>query len=118
MVNVKKLLTKMLEKIKILNEDVIIYEYAATTSFAAGTIGTRGAQVSFFNPAPSSYYIRSVFITFIANSNQYIPIVFYNTTDNKFYINFYRATTSAVNDAAANIRIVYTKTQRGGSLTT
>lgn len=114
MLNLKKLLTKVLEKIKALNDDIVMYEYTATQNIAAGTIGTRGAQVQFFNPAPQGYYVRAITITSIDNSNVYLPMAFYNQSDNKFYINFYRTTTSAVSNATCKIRIMFTKTNRGG----
>ena len=110
MLSLKKVLTKICERFA----DIVYYEKNVTASFSAGTIGTRGAQVSFANPAPSSYYIRAVTITFVSNSNQYLPIAFYNNTDNKFYVNFYRATSSAVSDASATVRIMYTKSAWGG----
>ena len=113
MLDLKKWMTKVSDRLT----DVVHYEKNITASFSAGTIGTRGAQVSFDNPAPGSYYIRSIMITYVSNSNAFLPIAFYNSSDQKFYVNFYRATSSAVSDASVTVRIVYTKSIWGGQLT-
>ena len=116
MLNLKKLFTKICNNIKALNDDVYYYEKGVTANITGGTIGTRGAQVSFDNPAPGSYYIRSILITYVENSSLYLPVAFYNSTDSKFYVNFYRATSSAVSNANVHVRIVYTKSAWGGVL--
>lgn len=71
------------------------YEVTFSSSFTAGTIGTRGTQISYDlpNQYSSGYVVSGVIITNVANSNAYIAQPFcYN---NKIYCNFYRATTSA-----------------------
>lgn len=114
MLNLKKLFTKICNNIKALNDDVYYYEKGVTANITGGTIGTRGAQVAFANPADGGWYIRSILVKYIGDSSLYIAYPFYNVTDDKIYVNFYRCTASAVNNATCTIRINYTKTQRGG----
>lgn len=116
MLNLKKLLTKALTKLKDTSEEIVYYDRNVSTSISAGTIGTRGAQVSFANPAPSSYFIHSISIRSIGDSGSYLVLPFYYSGDQRFYVNFYRCTSSAVNVANATVRITYTKTEGGGAV--
>ena len=78
-----------------------------TTSFTAGTIGTRGAQYSWDNPHENDEYkLISVFPIYIGNSNEYIVQPFYS--NGKLYCNFYRAHTGA-SSCSATIRVIYSK---------
>ena len=110
MLDLKKWMTKVSEMFT----DVVAYEKQVTASYSAGTIGTRGAQVSFDNPAPSSYYIRSILITYVSASGTFHPIAFFN--EGKIYVNFYRASTEALNNGMVKLRITYTKKVWGGIL--
>lgn len=110
MLDLKKLLTKVTGMFS----DVVHYDKQVTASYAAGTIGTRAAQVAFANPAPNSYYIRSILITNISDSASFHPLVFFSSGN--FYVNFYRASTTANSAATVTLRIVYTKTRWGGVL--
>lgn len=110
----KNWITKVADKIKAMNDDLVHYDKDFTANIAAGTIGTRGAQVSFTNPMPATYYIRSIFIRGVYDSSSYLPVAFYNYSDNKFYVNFYRCTSSAVTGAGCSVRIVFTKSAWGG----
>jgi hypothetical protein len=86
----------------IIKEDTVM-----TTSFSAGTIGTRGAQYSWDNPHEhDDYKIIAMLFLYIGNSNEYNAQAFYS--NGKIYCNFYRAHTgaSAVN---ATLRVVYAK---------
>lgn len=109
-------LKRWMTKVTGMFSDIVHYDRQVSTSYAAGTIGTRAAQVSFDNPAPYSYYIRSILITDISDSASFHPLVFYS--GGKFYVNFYRASTTANNAATVSLRIVYTKTIWGGTVST
>lgn len=112
--SLKELLTQIVNKLKVTSEDVVFYEKIITTSYSSGAVGSRGAQVSFANPAPQSYYIRSITIMNINDSASYLVLPFY--ASGHFYVNFYRCTTSACSNASVTIRITYTKSFGGGIL--
>ena len=81
----------------------IIVDHQFTTYIASGTIGTRGAQLTI----PVDYaadHLKSITITSIGNSAEYLPVVFLN--GNTIYCNFYRTSTTASN-AVCMARIVY-----------
>ena len=107
-------LAELISGLKATSEDIVYYERPITTSYAAGTIGTRGAQVSFANPAPSSYYIRAISLVYVGDSASYHPLAFYS--NGNFYVNFYRCSTGAVSNAAVTVRILYTKSIGGGAI--
>ena len=107
-------LKKWMTKVTNMFTDICYFDKGITTSYSAGTIGTRGSQVNFDNPMPSSYYIAGVYIRYIGDSSRYHPLAFYDSNANKFYVNFYRCDSSAVSNASVTIRIMYTKTAWGG----
>lgn len=90
-----------------LTELLRIEDTDISTSFTAGTIGTRGAQYSWDNPHENDGYkiIAMVFI-YIGNSNEYNAQAFY--FNGKIYCNFYRVHTGA-SSVAASLRVVYAK---------
>ena len=73
-----------------------------SASITAGTIGTRGAQVT-YTPSYSVDKIISIVVTYIGNSSEYFPIVF--TASGTVYCNFYRAS-SGSSAAECYVRIV------------
>ena len=75
--------------------------YTFKTAITAGTIGTRGAQMT-YNP---SYTVRSVEIYRVQNSTQYIPVTFFNYNSNTVYCNWYRATTTATSESESEIQV-------------
>ena len=86
----------------IIKEDTVM-----TTSFSAGTIGTRGAQYSWDNPHEhDDYKIIAMLFLYIGNSNEYNAQAFYS--NGKIYCNFYRAHTGA-SAVSATLRVVYAK---------
>jgi hypothetical protein len=101
MLSVKKLLIKILEKCGIEWEQI-----EARTSYTAGTIGTRGAQVS-FPWTHSDDYILAMTPVYIGDSSAYIVQPFYS--NGNIYVNFYRASTSAQSSVVAHIRVVRIK---------
>ena len=114
--SLKELLTQIVNKLKATSEDIVFYDKTVTTSYSSGAVGSRGAQVSFANPAPNSYYIHSITIRSINDSSSYMVLPFYYNGDGKFYVNFYRCTTSACSNATATVRITYTKSIGGGMI--
>lgn len=105
MLSTKKLLIKILEKCGIVWE-----QYEARTSYTSGTVGTRGAQVS-FPWTHSNDYILAMTPVYIGDSSAYIVQPFY--ANGNIYVNFYRASTSAQSNATAQIRVVRIKSWGG-----
>lgn len=63
-------------------------------SYAAGTVGTRALQINF--PETTKFQNLNVIdarIVFVGNSSAYHPMLFWSET--KYYINFYRCSSSA-----------------------
>lgn len=112
--SLKTLLTQIVDRLRSICTDVVRYDRVITTSYSSGAVGSRGAQVSFANPAPNSYYIRSITIMNINDSASYMVLPFY--ASGIFYVNFYRCSTSACSNASATIRITYSKTYDGGGI--
>lgn len=81
--------------ISTLNSKIYIKDYSFSASYAAGTVGTRGAQVQV--AADTNADIIGISILYIAASTDYNPIVFY--FDGKIYCNLYRASTRAISEA-------------------
>lgn len=98
---IKKLLNKILEKAGIAWDT-----YEAKSSYTAGTIGTRGAQVS-FPWTHSDDYILAMIPIYIGDSSAYIVQPFYS--NGVIYVNFYRASTSAQSNVVSTIRVVRMK---------
>ncbi len=88
-------------------KDYIIYEeYEVSEVISAGTIGTRALQVVKDN-RKSGYKIIGLMITSIGNSGKFFPMVFlYN---GETYVNYYRASTEAVNPANMKYTVIYLK---------
>lgn len=87
---------------------IVTEEYEVVTSFSAGTIGTRGAQVH-TDCTKSGYTLIGAWVTYIANSTNYNPVVFKQNNAQGVYCNFYRATASAVSTANCRFTCVYKK---------
>ena len=75
-------------------------------SYEAGAVGSRGCQVSSQNPVPTGAYIHSILIRGISNSAAFIPIVWYEYSDDKFYCNAYRTATYA-QSGHVSVRVFY-----------
>lgn len=78
-----------------LNSKIYTKDYSFSASYAAGTVGTRGAQV--YVEADTNVDIIGISILYIASSTEYYPVVFY--FDGKIYCNLYRASTRAIGEA-------------------
>lgn len=77
-----------------------LYEdYEFKTAISAGTIGTRGAQLSYV----PSYTAKSVELCHVSNSAQYIPVAWFQSATNTVYCNWYRATSSAITEADSKV---------------
>lgn len=89
--------------IKAATREDIIVDHKFNAQISSGTIGTRGAQVTI----PVDYdasRLKSITITAIGNSLEYLPVVFLNGS--AIYCNFYRASSSA-SAATCSARVVY-----------
>lgn len=78
-------------------------------SFSAGTPGTRGAQAVDKSTIPSNEYIVAIFIAYTSNSSAVIPFAFCSGATGNYqniYFNVYRATSNAVDNFAAVVRVV------------
>lgn len=84
------------------------HSFRPTGNIPAGTIGTRGLQLSFSNPHPTDQIIGIV-ISYIGDSSKYFPVVFHATGN--IYCNYYRATANAITatEAAVDIYTIYEK---------
>ena len=73
------------------------------SNISAGTIGTRGWQGTY----NLGFVPKSIVITYIANSNEVHPLVFWY--QNTVYCNLYRASGSAISTGSAktNVRVYY-----------
>lgn len=101
MLSTKKLLTKILEKCGITWE-----QFDISTSYASGTIGTRGAQWT----TPWTHgndYVLAILPLYIGDSSAYNVQPFFS--NGNLYVNFYRASTSAQSNVVATIRVVRMK---------
>ena len=92
--------------------DLIKYEdfsIETDADIAAGTIGTRGAQVTASTSMPSGYVACGCLITYIRNSSNIIPLAFLSS--GTVYVNYYRATSSAITktNTQITVRIFYAK---------
>ena len=93
-------------KASALKNYIIYEEKSVNTSFSAGTIGTRGAQLN-FDDRKSGYRIIGLMISSINDSSSFLPIVFlYKETT---YINFYRCTSNAISDIQISYTVIYLK---------
>lgn len=78
-------------------------------SWSAGTVGTRGAQVS-KNVEKAGYTPIGVCITYVSASTSFNPSVFFSSDRKTLYFNFYRASASAVsNTGGITALVLYSK---------
>jgi hypothetical protein len=96
--------------VRLLDKTAIVREtFTVKTSFAAGTIGTRGAQVS-INAAKSGYTLIGAWIVYIEDSSSYHPLVFRaGSPATTVYVNFYRCVSTAVSDIDVTVECLYEK---------
>lgn len=89
-------------------EGTVIVDHDFTLSFAAGTVGTRGAQASFALPYPLAQ-LKAVFIIYTDASNEYVPVVFASPSGGGEYLycNYYRAQSSASTNRKTTVRMVF-----------
>ena len=109
MLSIKKLLIKILEQCGITWE-----QFEINTSYSAGTVGTRGAQWT----TPWTHgtdYVLAILPVYVGDSSAYNVQPFYS--NGAIYVNFYRASTQAVSNAAATIRVVRMKKWGGYCVT-
>ena len=79
------------------------------TSFAAGTIGTRGAQVA-IDASKAGYTLIGAWIVYIENSSNYHPLVFRAASPaTTVYVNLYRCVSTAVSDIDVTVECLYEK---------
>jgi hypothetical protein len=81
----------------------IIINHNMDAQISAGTIGTRGAQVTLPLDYPAAR-LKSITIVAIGNSAEYFPVAF--VYGEQLYCNYYRASTVA-SAATATVRCVY-----------
>lgn len=86
----------------------ITREYSVDFTYEAGTIGTRGAQVS-TDIQVSGYTPVGVSIVYVASSGNYDPNCFFSSTKQIVFTNAYRASTSAVNSGSIRFEVIYMK---------
>ncbi len=80
-------------------------DFTFTVTYSAGTVGTRGAQLS-QDPALAGYTPVSATV-FQLNSGAMLPLAM--LTNNLLYLNAYRATTGAVSNSSVTVRVAYIK---------
>ena len=80
-------------------------DFPFTVTYSAGTVGTRGAQLS-QDPALTGYKPVSATV-FQLNSGAMLPLAL--LTNDILYLNAYRATTGAVSNSSVTVRVAYVK---------
>lgn len=81
-------------------------DYEFTVTYAAGTVGTRGAQYSTSCSQTGKTAVAAT-IFYIGNSTNTHPLTFLNRAGTTLYLNAYRASTSAVSNMAVMVRVFY-----------
>lgn len=83
--------------------------FAVKTSFTAGTIGTRGAQVT-IDATKTGYTLIGAWIVYIEDSSSYHPLVFRaGSPATRVYVNIYRCVSTAVSDIDVTVECLYLK---------
>lgn len=86
----------------------ITIEYSVDFTYEAGTIGTRGAQVS-TDIQVSGYVPVGVHVVYVSSSNNYNPNCFFSSTKQLVFTNAYRASASAVSNGSIRFEVLYMK---------
>ena len=84
---------------------VIYDDFTFSVTYSAGTVGTRGAQLS-QDPTKTGYTPISSTVVQL-NSGAMLPLAM--LTNGLLYLNAYRATTGAVNNSLVIVRVAYRK---------
>lgn len=95
------------KEVALKDDYIVTEEFDVSASIAAGTIGTRGAQV-LTNCGKSGYKLLTAWITYIQNSTAYLPVIFKQSNYDSVYCNFYRCQTGAVT-ASVKFTAIYIK---------
>jgi len=96
--------------IKTNGQPPIYYEdVSVTVSFAAGTIGTRGAAVSCGGSAKTGYSFVGAFVLDHQNTTTFNVAIVRNASNNIVYLLAYRASGNAVTDASVTVRKVWAR---------
>lgn len=91
--------------------DIVEYEdVPLTVSFAAGTIGTRGASLSAGSIVKSGYTYIGAYVADHRNTSYFSATIAHNGPNNTAHLIVNRATGNAVTDAEVTVRKVWLKT--------
>ena len=102
--------------VTVANSAPIVYEDKTTSiSFAAGTVGTRGASVALGSASKSGYVYLGAYVIDHQNTSHFWCDVGRNASTGNTVLSVYRATAQAVSGDSVTIRKMWAKSQAVGT---